>query len=104
VAQCLQAQRPDVSPFSIYMCLGIRSDVGSDKHSTFSTTFPIYIKERSTRDVPVPPPQSPKADGDPDEFEDDLDTDDQSEREVKTTYEWVEEWVRVNDKAPIWMR
>lgn len=104
MAQCFQAQGSDVSHSQCDGSLAARSDHGSDKHSTFSTTFPIYILERSTRDVPVPPPQSPKADGDPDEFEDDLETDDQSDREVKTKYEWVEEWVRVNDKAPIWMR
>jgi len=75
---------------------------GSDKHSTFSTTFPIYILERSTKDIPVAP-KTPIGDT-PDELEDDLDTDDQSEKEVKTRYEWVSEWVRVNDKAPIWMR
>jgi heat shock protein beta len=74
----------------------------SDKHSTFSTTFPIYILERSTKDIPVAP-KTPAGDG-PDELEDDLESDDQSEKEVKTKYEWVSEWVRVNDKAPIWMR
>lgn len=74
----------------------------SDKHSTFSTTFPIYILERSTQDIPIAP-KTPAGDG-PDELEDDLDTDDKSEKEVKTKYEWVSEWVRVNDKAPIWMR
>lgn len=104
MAQCFQAQGSHVSLLQLDLNFETCSDRVSDKHSTFSTTFPIYILERTTRDVPVPPPQSPKADGDPDEFEDDLETDDQSEREVKTKYEWVEEWVRVNDKAPIWMR
>jgi heat shock protein beta len=74
----------------------------SDKHSTFSTTFPIYILERSTKDIPIAP-KTPVGDG-PDELEDDLESDDQSEKEVKTKYEWVSEWIRVNDKAPIWMR
>jgi len=75
----------------------------SDKHSTFSTTFPIYILERHTKDIPVAP-QTPKGDADPDEFDDDLESDDQSDADVKTRHGWVSEWVRVNDKAPIWMR
>ncbi|WWC65635.1 uncharacterized protein I303_108255 [Kwoniella dejecticola CBS 10117] len=75
-----------------------------EKHSTFSTTFPIYIKERKTSKIPVPPPQSPVEDGDPDKFADDLDTDETTPKEE--TFEEVQEesWIRVNDKAPIWMR
>lgn len=102
MAQCVQTQSLDVSQIASSLA-GSPNHV-SDKHSTFSTTFPIYILERTTEEIPIPPPQSPKADGDEDEFEDDLDTDDQSEREQKTKYDWVEKWVRVNDKAPIWMR
>jgi hypothetical protein len=94
MAQCLQAQATHVCPTQSFG-KGEETD-DSDKHSTFSTTFPIYILERSTKDIPVAP-ETPAGDG-PDELEDDLDTDD------KTKYEWVSEWVRVNDKAPIWMR
>lgn len=61
----------------------------SDKHSTFSTTFPIYINEKKT---------SQKAlEADPDtEIEED------AEEQFETVTE--DNWVRVNDKAPIWMR
>ena len=53
--------------------------------------------------VAAPKPTSLAKDGDEDPFEDDLDTDDTSSSEAAETI--VEEsWVRVNDKAPIWMR
>jgi heat shock protein beta len=74
---------------------------GSDKHSTFSTTFPIYIMERKSSPGKAAPTSIP-ADGDPDEFDDDIYNDEQSPADdIDTT---LEEWVRVNDKAPIWMR
>ncbi|OCF30950.1 cation-transporting ATPase [Kwoniella heveanensis CBS 569] len=70
-----------------------------DKHSTFSTTFPIYIKER--QQVPVSAQSLPTDDDD--QLNDDLDTDAQSPAAATSTV--VEEkWVRVNDKAPIWVR
>ncbi|ORY34940.1 putative cation-transporting ATPase [Naematelia encephala] len=75
-----------------------------DKHSTFSTTFPIYLKERKTVKVPTPAPESPVADGDPDELNDDLDSDDQTPKEDDFERITEENWVRVNDKAPLWMR
>ncbi|WVR08263.1 hypothetical protein IAU60_005310 [Kwoniella sp. DSM 27419] len=75
-----------------------------DKHSTYSTTFPIYIKERQSNKVPIPPPQSPVADGDDDDFEDDVDYDEQTPKEEKFETVVEEKWIRINDKAPLWMR
>ncbi|WWC73468.1 uncharacterized protein I206_107438 [Kwoniella pini CBS 10737] len=75
-----------------------------EKHSTFSTTFPIYIKERKTSKIPVPPPQSPVEDGDSDEFADDLENDETTPKEESFEEVSEDNWVRVNDKAPIWMR
>ncbi|OCF61751.1 cation-transporting ATPase [Kwoniella mangroviensis CBS 10435] len=75
-----------------------------EKHSTFSTTFPIYIKERKITKIPTPPPQSPVEDGDPDEFAHDLETDETTPKEDSITEAEEENWIRVNDKAPIWMR
>lgn len=46
----------------------------SDKHSAFSTTFPIYIRERNLA------------------------------REEDDEDEPLFIWTHVNDKAPIWMR
>nr|ODN91222.1 cation-transporting ATPase [Cryptococcus depauperatus CBS 7841] len=64
-----------------------------EKHSTFSTTFPIYIKEKKTVQVPIEP--------DNDRFEDGDESDDEIDK-FETVVE--EEWVHVNDKPPIWMR
>ncbi|WWC93052.1 uncharacterized protein L201_008016 [Kwoniella dendrophila CBS 6074] len=75
-----------------------------EKHSTFSTTFPIYIKERKVTKIPIPAPQSPVEDGDPDEFADDLETDETTPKEESFEEITEENWIRVNDKAPIWMR
>ncbi|WOO77666.1 Endoplasmin [Vanrija pseudolonga] len=61
-----------------------------DKHSTFSTTFPIYIREKK-------PPKVAETKDEDEEF-DDADTQDDDEDEDEFTF------VRVNDKAPIWMR
>ena len=60
--------------------------------------------ERKTTKVPVPPPQSPVADGDPDELNDDLDSDNVTPKEEEFESVTEEQWIRVNDKAPIWMR
>jgi hypothetical protein len=58
--------------------------------------------ERTMPKLGKPAPTSIAADGDPDEFDDDLNSDDQSPADdLKDS---TEEWVRVNDKAPIWMR
>ena len=76
----------------------------SDKHSQFTTTFPIYTMERKTTKVPIPAPQSPVGDGDPDELNEDLDWGAQTPREEEFETVTEEQWVRVNDQAPIWMR
>lgn len=65
----------------------------SEKHSAFSTTFPIYIKEKKTSQVPIESE---------DEFDDEDAIVDENEQKFETVTE--EQWVRVNDKPPIWMR
>ena len=68
----------------------------SDKHSQFSTTFPIYIKERKM----VKKPLEPK-----DEEDEDADEDTEKQQDKgPDDFTMEENWVRVNDKAPIWMR
>ncbi|TYJ54717.1 hypothetical protein B9479_004657 [Cryptococcus floricola] len=62
-----------------------------EKHSSFATTFPIYVKERKVSQVPI------ESD---DEFEDE---DDEAEQE-KFENVVEENWVHVNDRPPIWMR
>ena len=62
------------------------------------------MMERKTTKIPIPPPQSPEADGDPDELNDDADKDEQTPKEEEFETKVEEEWLQVNDKAPIWMR
>jgi heat shock protein beta len=67
----------------------------SEKHSQYSTTFPIYIRQRVSRQVPKTSV--------PDEdnlFEED---DEQSSADQFEEV-WEDEWVRLNDRAPIWRR
>ena len=59
--------------------------------------------ERKSVKKPTPPHQSPAAD-DEDELNDDLDMDDITPKEESFETVTEEAWVRVNDKAPIWMR
>jgi heat shock protein beta len=61
----------------------------SDKHSTFSTTFPIYINEKQTSQKAL-------------EADPEAEVDEDAEEQFETVTE--DNWVRVNDKAPIWMR
>lgn len=65
----------------------------SEKHSAFSTTFPIYIKEKKISQIPIESK---------DEFDDEDAIIGENEQKFETVTE--EQWVRVNDKPPIWMR
>ncbi|RXK36361.1 cation-transporting ATPase [Tremella mesenterica] len=71
-----------------------------DRHSTFSTTFPIYIKERKV--TKEPETESPAEEGDHDELDDSLDPDVQVPKDTEPVDEGS--WVRVNDRPPLWMR
>lgn len=64
-----------------------------EKHSAFSTIFPIYIKEKKISQIPIESE---------DEFDDEDAIIDENEQKFETVTE--EQWVRVNDKPPIWMR
>lgn len=65
----------------------------SEKHSAFSTIFPIYIKEKKISQIPIESE---------DEFDDEDAIIDENEQKFETVTK--EQWVRVNDKPPIWMR
>jgi heat shock protein beta len=54
--------------------------------------------------VSTPEPTSLPKDGDEEPFEDDLDAKDDTPAEPEDESVTEEKWVRVNDKAPIWMR
>lgn len=58
----------------------------SEKHSQFSTTYPIYIMQPATKT------ESTSSDG---EDEEDAAVDEGAP---------VDEWARLNEKGPIWMR
>jgi heat shock protein beta len=58
----------------------------SDKHSTFSTTFPIYVREAVAK-------------AKTEEAENDEDNEDADEAD-----KWDYSWTHVNNQPPIWMR
>ncbi|ODO00654.1 cation-transporting ATPase [Cryptococcus wingfieldii CBS 7118] len=62
-----------------------------EKHSSFSTTFPIYVKERKVSQVPI-------------ESDDDFEDEDDEAKQEKFENVVEENWVHVNDRPPIWMR
>ncbi|WVQ75175.1 hypothetical protein IAR50_004785 [Cryptococcus sp. DSM 104548] len=62
-----------------------------EKHSSFSTTFPIYVKERQVTKVPI-------------ESDNEFDDDDDEVKQDKFENVVEEKWVHVNDRPPIWMR
>ncbi|THH19791.1 hypothetical protein EW146_g1461 [Bondarzewia mesenterica] len=83
------------------------------KHSTFSSTFPIYIFTQEERQVPVeeeeateptPSPEAEKSEDDDDEA-----TIEEVDEEIKkktpeTKTIVVDEWVHLNAQPPLWMR
>ncbi|OJT08017.1 Endoplasmin, partial [Trametes pubescens] len=92
------------------------------KHSSFSTTFPIYMHTTRTEMVPdeeaesaaaaAEPEKTAPADSDDTEVDEDEavveDVSDESEpaakREPKMKPITVEEWLQLNSQPPIWMR
>ncbi|EIW71712.1 hypothetical protein TREMEDRAFT_60629 [Tremella mesenterica DSM 1558] len=84
----------------IILSIGEEDGEFLDRHSTFSTTFPIYIKERKV--TKEPETESPAEEGDHDELDDSLDPDVQVPKDTEPVDEGS--WVRVNDRPPLWMR
>ena len=96
--------------------------MSSDKHSSFSSTFPIYLFTQKTEEVPVEedeitkePETVPESEEDStvelDEDEalvEDVPTDEEKKPEVpavpKTKTITVDEWVHANPQPPIWTR
>ncbi|KII94772.1 hypothetical protein PLICRDRAFT_99110 [Plicaturopsis crispa FD-325 SS-3] len=83
-----------------------------NKHSSFSSTFPIYLLTKQTEEVPdetSAPEDSPKpSSGTDDEDEDSIlieDVDDtKTDTAPKTKKVTVEKWVQLNSQPPLWMR
>lgn len=96
--------------------------MSSDKHSSFSSTFPIYLFTQKTEEVPVEedeitkePETVPESEEDStvelDEDEalvEDVPTDEEKKSEEpavpKTKTITVDEWVHANPQPPIWTR
>ena len=84
-----------------------------NKHSSFATSFPIYLFAQRTEEVPIEGEDSEtektkkprSADEDDEEaLVEDVDEVDEVTKEVKTQTVVVDEWVHLNSQPPIWMR
>ena len=94
----------------------------SDKHSAFSSTFPIYLFTQKTEEVPVEEdelPKEPETIPEPKKEEsttkldddevliEDIPTEEEKPAEPvvpKTKKITVDEWVHANPQPPIWTR
>ncbi|OCB87541.1 heat shock protein Hsp90 [Sanghuangporus baumii] len=91
-----------------------------NKHSGFSTTFPIYLFHQHEDEVPVEDEESPasdKSDPGPEKQTSSADDDDEAvieevsdeekdteEKEKKTKKVLVDEWMHINPLPPVWLR
>ena len=93
--------------------------MASDKHSAFSSTFPIYLFTRRTEEVPVeedeiskeseatlnPEEEDKKITVDGDEvLIEDVQQEPQEPAVPKTKKITIDEWVHTNSQPPIWTR
>ena len=97
--------------------------MSSEKHSAFSSTFPIYLFTQKTEEVPVEEEEllkepetvsEPEEKGDTIELDDDealiedTPTEEEKKPDVpavpKTKKVTVDEWVHANPQPPIWTR
>lgn len=94
--------------------------IRSNKHSSFSTTFPIYLASKRTefvldeeaKEESAPEEkksdaeETPKSDVDEDEavVEDVTEKEKEEKKSPKTKQIQVDEWLRLNSQTPIWMR
>lgn len=94
--------------------------IRSNKHSSFSTTFPIYLASKRTefvldeeaKEESAPEEkkseadEAPKTDVDEDEavVEDVTEKEQKEKKSPKTKQIQVDEWLRLNSQTPIWMR
>lgn len=98
--------------------------VFSDKHSSFSSTFPIYLFTQKTEEVPVEEDElteGPETVLEPEEKDNTIRVDDDDEVIIedvpaegekkpeepavpKTKTVTIDEWVRANPQPPIWTR
>ncbi|PCH41165.1 heat shock protein Hsp90 [Wolfiporia cocos MD-104 SS10] len=81
-----------------------------DKHSSFSSVFPIYLYTQRAEYVPVEEDEAEKKDeDDAEEVDEDEATVEDAEDETKSQEPkmkevTVDEWIHMNSQPPIWMR
>lgn len=97
--------------------------ISSDKHSAFSSTFPIYLFTQKSEEVPVEEdelPKEPEIVSEPEKEDEAIESDDDevliedvlAEGETKpeepvvpkTKRITVDEWIHANPQPPIWTR
>ena len=111
-----------MSTFDCFLSLDLIIDhVCSNKHSSFSTSFPIYLAskrvefvlDQEAEEEPAPEEKKPKAEETPkaDVDDDEVVIEDVTEeveeppkKTPKTKQIQVDEWIRLNSQPPIWMR
>ena len=96
----------------------------SDKHSAFSSTFPVYLFTQRTEEVPVEEDELPKetetvperekedktieSDDDDEVLIEDVPIEEEKKPQVpevpKTKTVTIDEWVHANSQPPIWTR
>lgn len=78
------------------------------KHSSYSSSFPIYLHRVRVKEVPVEDEEEPVLkDQTTPEDEDEAILEDEEEKEPKTPETkmvFVEEWIHLNSQQPIWQR
>jgi len=81
----------------------------SEKHSAFSTTFPIYLFEQKTSEEPVEEEKAPASEDAEEKAEDEEeavieDVTNKADIEKKTRTVISDHWTRLNEQPPIWQR
>ena len=77
------------------------------KHSSYSSSFPIYLHRVRVEEVPVEEEEPVLKDQTTPEDEDEAILEDDEEKEPKapeTKMVSVEEWIHLNSQQPIWQR
>ncbi len=84
-----------------------------NKHSSFATSFPVYLFTQRTEEVPVEDEESDAEESTPlpsseDDDEEEAVVEEVSEQDEektpKTQSITVDEWVQLNSQLPIWTR
>lgn len=78
-----------------------------NKHSSFSSSFPVYLFEKLEKEVPIEDEKDTASEEKSETDEDEAiieDADDAEKAEPKTRTVLVDDWVQLNAQPPLWMR